>query len=38
LEVPAAISHDMTPFTIDDAPLDARRAEIAQAIEEPSHR
>jgi len=33
LEVPASITKDMTTFTTDPAPIYARRAEIAQAIE-----
>jgi len=33
LEVPAAITKDMTTFTIDPAPIYARRAAIAEAIE-----
>jgi len=33
LEVPEAISHDMTHFTADPAPIEARRAAIAEAIE-----
>jgi len=33
LEVPPSITRDMTTFTTDPAPLYARRAQIAQAIE-----
>ena len=33
LEVPAAITTNMTTFTTDPAPIYARRAEIAAAIE-----
>ena len=33
LEVPEAISADMTHFTADPAPIEARRAEVAEAIE-----
>lgn len=33
LEVPASITKDMTTFTTDSAPIYARRAEIAEAIE-----
>jgi hypothetical protein len=34
LEVPAEITRDMTTFTTDPAPIYARRAEVARAIEE----
>jgi hypothetical protein len=34
LEVPAAITASMTEFTKDPAPIEARRAELAKAIEE----
>ncbi len=34
LEVPAAITRDMTTFTTDPAPIYTRRAEVARAIEE----
>jgi hypothetical protein len=34
LEVPSAITRDMTTFTTDPAPIYARRAEVARAIEE----
>ena len=33
LEVPETITEDMTTFTTDPAPIYARRAEIARAIE-----
>jgi hypothetical protein len=33
LEVPAAITKDMTTFTTDPAPIYARRAQIAEAVE-----
>lgn len=38
LEVPASITSDMTTFTTDPAPIEARRDEIARAIEKLSGR
>jgi hypothetical protein len=34
LDVPPAVTRDMTTFTTDPAPIYARRAEVARAIEE----
>jgi succinate dehydrogenase flavin-adding protein (antitoxin of CptAB toxin-antitoxin module) len=34
LEVPDAVTKDMTTFTTDPAPIYARRAEVAEAIEQ----
>ena len=34
LQVPAAVSQSLTRYTTDPAPLEARRHELAQAIEQ----